>query len=393
MRALLAASLSLCAACSQRLPTNPYDPRNPQTQGRPLRLWAIPADHFVRLHWVVPDAGDLGAPLLLSPHDAAVETVATGLPLRGTWVDPWTGPGPRTYVLQVEVRGWAGVHRSDTCIALPSPGACWLAFGSDRVALLSASSPTFLPSTSVGVFVLDVAPGADVLWVAGSPGGTLSCVGLGEEGLFLREDLATSLSLRSLSVSAVSARILLAHGLGLTWYETPARRLVPWEASLPEPVVARLAPDEDAAWVYCRDESLWFVAPDGAGARALGYCPGVRELSPTTQRHCWVASRSGLFLASQEGLRSVHPHPTRSVASLSPELACACAQSHVFLARADGITQSARAMAGVRISRGEGSYLWVVTADSSVWKLTPHLQEAARLRLPEQPWAVAAGGP
>jgi hypothetical protein len=322
------------------------------------------------------------------------DTVLSDAPLSGTFVVQESSPEPLRYLLEARVLGWEGVHRSDTSVAVRSPGSCWIASGYDHMALLSPHTTSLLPSVSPGAFVVDVSSIVTSLWAAGMPGGVVFRIEASVAGPFLTEDAATSLSIRSISASWSSSRVLLAHAGGLTWFDPERRSLeaIPLNHSAP-PRLARLAPDEEGAWIWFADDTLAYLPPGGGMPTASWKLPDVAELCPVAGRRCWAGAAEGLFLAGTDGLAEVSGMPVASVAGVSAtECWLTSEEGSVQRMSADGSVMAHRELGGYRVcAASEQQVIWVASQDTTLWKLLPDLQIAAQLRLFEPPWAVAPG--
>ncbi len=384
----------LMTACSSREPSNPFDPANPTTHGRPMHLWAIPGDSFVRLHWSVPRMPDLEPPFLLriSPW-GGVDTVLRRASWEGTLTDRAHWRQVLRYVLEARVRGWEGVHRSDTAYAVPSPGSCWLAFGSDYLSLLCPHTHAFLAGASAGTFVIDVASVGSTLWAAGMPGGIVVGVSVSHGAIVLTEDVATSLLLRAISASAGTRRVLLAHERGLAWFDPDRHSLHEWPVSLPSPPrIARLCPDGTDAWVWCEDGSLRLVR-EGGEALELGSLSSIRDLSPTLGGTCWAGGEWGLFRAAQGALLRIMPDPVSALWAATPDQCWAClTDGRLVCVSSDGTVAHAPALDGYLVAFSpDVPCVWAASTDSTLWKLSPDLSLLARVRMGRLPWCLRPG--
>lgn len=384
----------LLAACSSRTPTNPYDPLNPDTAGRPVRLWAIPAETFVRLHWAVPDAADLEGVTLLRIGEGGIDTVRAGIPLAGTFIDPTSDSRLLRYLLEVRVGGWSGIHRSDTSLAIPSPGECWVASGYDHLGLVSPWTSSLLPWVTPGTFIVDVTAKGGALYAAGVPGGILYRVTATAVGPEVTDDAATGLSVKTISASPSTSRLLIAHPGGLAWFDPNMHSLDTWPVNHPaEPLGARVAPDEAGAWVWYADQTVAYVAPGGTDLVIRGSRPGPRDIAPAPRRFCWIGDREGLWRIGEEGMVLISPTPALAVAAVSSDQCWAClADGSVALFSSRGGLIGSVPLEARLISVSQDDHtVWVVSRDGSLWKLMPDLRIAACLRLAEEPWAIVAG--
>jgi len=386
--------MGFLASCSDRRHSNPFDPDNPQTGGHPMRLWAIPAERYVRLHWSMPELADLEAPYVLRVEEGQPGyTLVEGIPLTGTYVDQTVSPGQLQYVLEATVDGWNGIHRSDTSAVVQSRGDCWIASGYDHLSLLSARTTSLLPSVSPGTFIVDVSAAEMTLWAAGMPGGVIYGVEASTNGLFLAEDVATSVSIRSISASRSTSRILLAHSEGLSWFDPDRHTLEVWQSySTPYPLVARLSPDEPGAWVWFSDGRVAYLPPDSS-ANTVGSLDHIDDLSPTGGRCCWIASPDGLYRGDENGVRQILDSPVSSVAGASSEQCWAClTDGSVVSVSSEGVVGESRALNGFRLcASGEEDVVWIAARDTTLWKLTRDLQPTAHLCLFDLPWTIVPG--
>ena len=388
--------LGIFGACSDREHSNPFDPDNPQTGGHPLLLWAIPAERYVRLHWSVPGVPDLEAPTLLRIAEGQpADTLVREIPLSGAYVDREPALGTLRYVLEARVEGWSGIHRSDSSLAVTSTGDCWIASGYDRLSLLSARTTSLLPSVSPGTFIVDVSAAATTLWAAGMPGGVVYGFEASSAGPFLTEDVTTSLSIRAISASRITTRILLAHSEGLSWFDPDRHTLEEWQLdNAAAPVLARLSPDEAGAWVWFSNDSLAYLAPGSPSPVVVGSLEDISDLSPACDRCCWIGCAGGLYRGDENGILRVLDSPVSAVAGALPEWCWAClTDGSVIVVASDGvILHASRPMGAYRVcASSEEAVVWVACSDTTLWKLSPGLQPWAHLRLFELPWAIVPG--
>lgn len=126
---LIVAALAL-AGCSQRERANPFDPRNPQTGGRPTGFDAVAGFSYVRLAWDVrPDLAIDGFRLYrLAPGDSLWRTLGALLPPAvGQYVDSGALNGRRVRYRLDYVIGGQPAGRPAEDEATPGPLRPWIA--------------------------------------------------------------------------------------------------------------------------------------------------------------------------------------------------------------------------------------------------------------------------
>jgi len=394
--ALFFVSLStLVTACSNRDHNNPFDPKNPSTGGRPITVTAIPSERSVTIYWSIPNMEALSNGTLMRQfegHESSV--VIADISESGRTVDLlYPSTRNRSYWLDVAADGWDGIHTSDTASVVLTPGSCWLASDHDGISLLSPKSSSLLPTVHIGSFIVDVSSGANGLWTAGMPGGYLNRVQIEQSTITRIDDLSTALQIAAISV-ARHGRILIAHQDGLEWFDPDEHTLTPWPLFLSsEPVVARIAPEEDAAWLHTADGTLSFVPSDSEFPHMSWQIGQLHDLVPTEGRTCWAATVHGLIRID---VSDSIPITVSSMASaISPMSSESCwvassVENQVSLLSANGEIVRRQNIPGIRLlsySR-EDSVLWIVRDDDVLLKLNNDLSLAARVELPQTPWAL-----
>jgi hypothetical protein len=394
-------AVALCiilAACSDRDRDNPFDPSNPDTEGRPIKLTALPSDHFATLYWDIPERDDVvSGDLLRSFGGTAPASVLQGLLGSGSARDYLYPDSPleRTYWLEVTVDDWDQVHRSDTVLVLLSPGICWVGSGYDGVFLVSPSTSTLFPGMQLGSFLLDLSPERGGVWAAGAPGGMVYRVDESADSIALGEAFMTSLDVSSIS-AANSGLLLLAHSSGLTWFDPHDYRLDGWvdDAAL-EPLIVRLAPEALTAWVYTADSRLLrFLNPSPIPAHEW-ILSGVSAISPTSSDVCWIIAQDDLYRADAQNPSLDHVIQDVTALAARNDQECWVAswyQGTIRLVSAQGATIRSRTLSSpvLLTYAAADSVLWVGDAEHQIWKFLPDLRAAMIATLPADPWSLAA---
>jgi DNA-binding beta-propeller fold protein YncE len=126
--ALLAVAAAL-AGCSSRDHTNPFDPENDDTNGRPRLVSAAARDGAVDVHWQLPDFEDIDQVDLVRIDDAEQEVVldVDVLAADSVYTDS-TVVNDRTYryVLQFRFDGESTPQRSAESAATPGRLVIWV---------------------------------------------------------------------------------------------------------------------------------------------------------------------------------------------------------------------------------------------------------------------------
>ncbi len=299
----------------------------------------------------------------------------------------------RSYWLEIAVDGWGGIHTSDTSAVVLTPGACWLASGYDGISLLSQNSSSLLPTVHVASFVVDISSGANCLWTAGMPGGYIHRVQIEQNTITLAEELSTALALTAISV-ARHGKLLLSHQDGLAWFDPDERTLTPWPLSLnSESVIARIAPEEDAAWVHTSDGTLIFVPSDSPTPHASWQIGQLYDLAPTRGRTCWAATVHGLIRIDVSD--SVPTTLNTMASAVSPMCAESCwvassVGNSISLISSNGEVVRTETVSGIRLLSYSRDYsvLWLVRDDRRLLKLNTDLGLAADIELPQTPWSL-----
>ncbi len=394
---LLVMILLLFSSCSNRDHDNPFDPKNPSTGGQPIELKAIPAPLFVTLHWEVPVMDDLEpARLLMRVIGSSTIVVRDGIMGDGScrhYCDP--SESEQAYWIETPVQGWSGLHRSDTSVVISSRGECWVASGYDRVGLFSPYSMSFLPAICLGTFLLDTASSGDSLWAIGSPAGYVHCVIRMDGAPVLIEEMSTGLSLSSFSLSR-DHRLLLAHSDGLTWLNPAEYRTSPWQVTLPAmPILVRLSPEGDAAWIWDRDGELLYVPVDSLAPTRQWSIGPLYDMEPSHGGFCWAATASGVIRVNREesSMREVEiPARIVSVVDSTSCWASVPEERHVVLVHADGTMGACYegfSASALDYSKKD-AVLWVSTIDARLLKFLNDGRVAANTSLDEAAWTLNA---
>lgn len=394
---LLVMILLLFSSCSNRDHDNPFDPKNPSTGGQPIELRAIPAPQFVTLHWEIPVMEDLEpATLLLNLIDTFPVVVREGISEAGSCRHFYASSEmQQAYWIETPVQGWAGLHRSDTSVVISSRGECWVASGYDRVGLFSPYSMSFLPVICLGTFLLDTASSGDSLWAIGSPAGYVHCVIRVDGAPVLIEEMSTGLSLSSFSLSR-DHRLLLAHSDGLTWLNPAEYRTTHWQVVLPAmPILVRLSPEGDAAWIWDREGELLYVPVDSLAPTKRWSVGPLYDMEPSQGGFCWAATTSGVIRVNREesSIREVEI-PARAV-SVVDSISCWASvpeERRVVLVHADGTMGACYegfSASALDYSKKD-AVLWVSTIDVRLLKFLNDGRVAANTSLDEAAWTLNA---
>jgi len=128
-RLALLIALALVAGCSSRQRTNPFDPRNPQTSGRPIGFAAIAGDQRVALQWQAVTAPDLRGYVVFrqAPGEADFHQISSLLSAStSTYVDyGLTNGATFAYRLYYQFSTGLGGRPADDA-ATPGPVRTWV---------------------------------------------------------------------------------------------------------------------------------------------------------------------------------------------------------------------------------------------------------------------------
>jgi streptogramin lyase len=178
---LLTLALLFAAGCTSRPHSNPFDPANPQTGGRPAGFAALAEDHAVLLRWQAASSPQLmGYQVMrLGPADSAFRPITDVLPPGRTTVADaglLNGVQLRYRLYFVFERGLGGLPAED--MATPGPLAPWIAdFGGGLLVRLSADGRHVAQSLQsadvIDPVAVDVDPADGRVWAVAPSGGVL----------------------------------------------------------------------------------------------------------------------------------------------------------------------------------------------------------------------------
>ena len=193
---LLALLALLAAGCSRRERTNPLDPGNPQTGGRPEGFNAIAGFSSVSLRWTArADLGIDGFQLFRrTPSDSAFQPLGTLLqPTSNTFLDAGISNGrDYRYRLYYVIGGQLSTLPAED-IATPGPLRPWVCDpGNSDLVRLSADGRDIVARNQIGItpYSITVSPNEGLLWVSDPFSGTV----LRLEPVFLTGTEITSLA-------------------------------------------------------------------------------------------------------------------------------------------------------------------------------------------------------
>lgn len=265
--AALAAGLAL-AACSDRDHTNPFDPANPKTGGRPANMRAVAGDGYVTLGWDDMGIEDLaGFEVLRRTEGGDFASLTPAGLARGAReytdraVEAHTEYG---YVLAVSVNGQDEPLLGAEEPASPGPAYPWVAdLTSGRAWLVSPDARDLVRSVFVSAQISDMAVVRETgdVWAADYAGNVL--VHLGPSGERKEQPLVAPPGVAAVAVSADGSLVFAGS------FDTGAvRGYGPGHAQAWEDD-STFTGIEDLAWSES-DGSLWVADSGGRVARLDG---------------------------------------------------------------------------------------------------------------------------
>ncbi len=181
LAALLIPALLLGTGCTSRPHSNPFDPANPQTGGRPAGFVALAEERAVLLSWQAASSPQLVGyqAFRLAPGDTAYVAITDVLPPQRTSVQDLgllDGVQYRYRLFFVFDRGLGGLPAED--VATPGPLVPWVAdFDGGTLVRLSADGRHVAQSLQIGSLsepvAVDVNPSDGTLWAVSPSGGVV----------------------------------------------------------------------------------------------------------------------------------------------------------------------------------------------------------------------------
>ena len=396
---LLFSLLLYYQGCSNREHANPFDPDNPDTSGRPIELHAIPAVEYITLLWDFPNLTDIQSAALFmsapgSPSIPLGEAISPNGKLKvyyGTLESD-----RREFWIEIRVSDWSGVHTSDTTSAIFSGGSCWISHGYDYISLYSPESGTFIPTRSLGTYLIDGCCLNSSLWMIGTPGGVLYRVSKSGEGITLDYSISFGYALVSCDISP-DGRLLLAHPDGLIWYDLYWAESTPWPVAISNEVrFARLNPEGDGVWIWDDSDSVSFVMRGDAIPVATWSISGLKELAPSFGNTCWIVSDAGIIhLDGSSGSKRTIDYACRSVAPASQDRCWASLPAENRVILIDSIGRIVDTIPDInnpgKLAHIPGTnVVWCGTYDQILLKILNDGRVAANASLPDSPWLILA---
>ena len=389
--------LCITSGCSNRDRNNPFDPQNPITEGNPLELHAIPAVNYINLIWEFPDISDIeSVRLLMSSPDTPTVVLRDDISQNGD-LKVYFGTvdsDERSFWMELAVDGWSGIHTSDTTSAIFSSGECWIAHGYDDISLYSPEIDTYLPTRSLGTYLVDGCCSGSSLWMIGTPGGILYFVSINGEGISLDHSLSFGYALKSCDISN-DGRLLISHGDGLIWYDSYWAETESWLIDIQSEIrYARLTPEDDGVWIWDESDSVSFIPAGEELPLNTWFVPDIIDLSPAFGRKCWIASENGvIYLNGNNGEMELFNFSCRSVAPASNDYCWISLPSDNKIVMIDRFGRVIRTIDTIdepqELAHNPGTnVLWCGTYDKTLLKVLTDGRIASVASLPESPWFI-----